>query len=148
MLSLVSRETVFAVLSRAGAWADANHWSFSTSPSKSLAHPSPRVSTMAISDATERIMLFDGTMDARVNSSLFFVPSIRTTFCGPRIRDSNIVRGAGHDDVDAVGRDECERQIRRFFSRMGEESHERVYAAGPAAGGRDLAASLASRQAP
>jgi hypothetical protein len=56
--------------------------------------------------------------------------------------------GAGHDDVDAVDRGECERQIRKFFSRMGEESHERMYAAGLAAGGRDLAASLASRQAP
>eukprot|EP01050_Picozoa_sp_SAG11_P024591 SAG11_NODE_5286_length_1606_cov_1.529529_1_plen_442_part_01 len=60
----LSRETVFAVLSRAAAWFDEKHYSFSSPPAKALSSLSPRVLTMAISDTNKRIMLeFDGLMD-------------------------------------------------------------------------------------
>eukprot|EP01050_Picozoa_sp_SAG11_P006205 SAG11_NODE_473_length_9186_cov_2.540332_3_plen_1067_part_00 len=71
----LSRETVFAVLSRAGAWLDEQHWISQGPPAKALSHLSPRVLTMAISDANKRIMLeFDGIVEMLVKYMLIGSP--------------------------------------------------------------------------
>eukprot|EP01050_Picozoa_sp_SAG11_P019698 SAG11_NODE_3182_length_2626_cov_1.994460_1_plen_875_part_11 len=71
----LSRETVFAVLSKAATWFNENHFMYSTPPANALKSFSPRVSTMVISDANKRIMLeFDGLVDMLVKYLLVDSP--------------------------------------------------------------------------
>ena len=59
----LSRETVFAVLSRVAAWFDASHHNSALKPAKTVPAVA-RVATMAISDANKRVMLeFDGVVE-------------------------------------------------------------------------------------
>lgn len=63
------------------------------------------------------------------------------------------VEGAGHNDVDTLNSSEYNRQMRKFFGKMSEESHKRMWGGGSGTtstgdGATDLAASMAARRAP
>jgi pimeloyl-ACP methyl ester carboxylesterase len=53
--------------------------------------------------------------------------------------------GAGHNDLDTYDRDEYDRQVKLFFTRMRDESNKRQW--GALGGSTDLAASMQARMA-